>query len=245
MQNTIFTLITASLLCLATFSGCDKQSISKQYERLPELPQEIAATLDAKRMATKIPVSDPTPIKDPTITTAPCCSITDTMELQVRYPYTKCGPLRDFIVAPLADRVGLLGCGSCSSGTSSSASSGAPGGPAPSVADLKAFKLTRFNGQTVLDQHVCVTSSGPWKATLTIERRCNGYMPFNTLVINALGDAVQQSWSGGTEKHPPSIQLVSCRELSTSRSQCGGLSTCECPSFNCPATSPCNCTLPW
>ena len=237
MQNTIFTLITATVVCLTTFAGCDKQTLTKQYERLPELPQAIATTLDAKRMATKIPISDPTPIKDPTITTAPCCSITDDMELMVRYPYTKCGPLRDFIVAPMADRIVMLG--------RTSLSSNARDGLAPNIGDLKAFKLTTFNGQTVLDQHVCVTSSGPWKATLTIERRCNGYMPFNTLVINAFGDVVQQSWSGGTDKHPPSIQLVSCRELSTSRSQCGNLSTCDCRSSTCPATSPCNCTLPW
>ena len=237
MQNTIFTLITASILCLATFSGCDKQSLSKQYERLPELPLEIAGTLDAKRMATKIPVSDPTPIKDPTITTAPCCSITDRMELQVRYPYTKCGPLRDFIFAPMADRIVMLG--------RTSLSSNAPEAQAPNIADLKAFKLTTFQSRPVLDQHVCVTSSGPWKATLTIERRCNGYAPFNTLVIDAFGDPVLLGWSGGTANHPPAVQLVSCRELSTSGSQCGGLSNCECPSSTCPATSPCNCTLPW
>lgn len=237
MQNTIFTLITATMVCLTTFAGCDKQTLTKQYERLPELPQAIATTLDAKRMATKIPVPDFTPIKDPTITTAPCCSITDRMELLVRYPYTKCGPLRDFIVAPMADRVVMLG--------RTSLSSNARGIQGGNVGDLKAFKLTTLNGQTVLDQHVCVKSSGPWKATLTIERRCNGYMPINSLLIDAFGDPVPLGWSGGTQNHPPEVQLVSCRTLGTSGSQCGALSSCPCTNWTCPPTDSCPCNLQW
>ena len=237
MQNTFFTLITASFLFAVTFQACDKKTITQQYEKLPELPAELAATLDPKTKSTKIPVFDPTPVEDPGVAAAPCCSSTDWMEVQVRYPHTKCGPLRDFIVPPLS--------GVVSTAMRASVAANAGPGQSGTVGDIRAFKLSTFQGQTVLDQHVCFNSSGPWSATLSIERRCVGYQPINSLAINAFGDLVLLTWPDGPQNRPPQLQSVSCRLLSISRSQCGRLSSCDCTSSTCKPPDPCNCNLGW
>ena len=165
---------------------------------------------------------------------APCCDIKRTKSLRVTFPYTKCGPLRDFIVAPIADSVFLDGGHATGQGVAK--------GPEP--ARFKAYKLNKLKGGNILDQPVCVTSQGPWNATLIERRACSNYTPHNSLLIDAFGDLLSFEWNGGVELHPPNVGLVSCRRVATTRFLCpGSLSTCDCPSTFCPATDPCDCGL--
>jgi len=210
MKNRICTLIMAYIVCLLLLGSCRQKSAANDVDRLPDLPQDLVATLDPKTMATRIPVSNPEPVRQPGAVLAPCCASTDTMTLKVNFSYTKCGPLRDFIVAPFEPAV-------------------------------KAFKLRSFNG-TILNQQVCFTSQGPWNAKFIEERHCNGFTPQDTLLISAFGDLVSFVWSGGTPNHPQSVQLVSCREVGTTRFNCG-ISTCDCQSSSCPPSQPCDCGL--
>src|SRR5689334_19598018 len=78
----------------------------------------------------------------------PCCNIEIKSSLKVTYPHTKCGPLRDFIMVPLADSV--------LSDVERAIGQSVPRRKYP--AGFLANKLTTL-GKTVLDQQVCVTSS--------------------------------------------------------------------------------------
>jgi hypothetical protein len=217
--NILLLLILAQLA--ATLLGCRPQSAEDYAERLPDLPSDLAATLDPATMATRIPASFPPPVKAPA-PLAPCCGSTDRKTLRVTFKYTKCGRLRDFIVAPLADAILFRS------------------GPETT----QAYRLRKLNG-TAFDQHICVTSKGPWNATLTEQRNCVGYTPVQNLMITAYGDPVLFVWNGSVADHPPEVGLVSCRQVDKTQFQCGGLSDCSCPSSSCPASQPCACTLPW
>ncbi len=231
MKNKVFTLITVGVLFLFGFGSCrQSNSTTTDVDRLPELPADIAATIDPQTMATKTAFSNPAPVRMPDVSLAPCCGSTDTRAVRVKFAYTKCGPLRDFIVAPFGNLNTL-------------ASARGPNQPAEHP-DLKVFKLTQFNGKTILDQQVCVTSQGPWSGMLTEDRHCVGYTPQQSLVISTSGGPVTFNWSGGVENHPPQVKFVSCRELGTSMYQCNALSTCECISSTCPASQPCSCGIP-
>lgn len=229
MKNIISTLIIFGTLSLILFDGCGKNKTTNEYDRLPDLPPDLAATLDPDTMATKITVSTPEPVQSPGVALAQCCGSSEGMTLKVKFPYTKCGPLRDFIVGPIGDVKSL-----------------AASGPGQSEAhpDFKVYKLTQFNAKTVLDQVVCVTSQGPWDATLTEDRHCNGYSPIRTLTISPYGDLISFVWNTSNGTHPESVTLVSCRQMNTSRFHCGGLSNCDCRSSTCPADQPCECNLP-
>jgi hypothetical protein len=204
--------------------------MSDYVARLPDLPQNIADTLDPKTMATRISADHPAPVKEPIAPLAPCCGSTDTKSLKVNFAYTKCAPLEDFIVARSENLVFF-----------EAGQGGGPSGPRP--ASFKAYKLRELNKRTVFDKVVCVTSEGPWNAMLTEERFCNGYIPHRTLIINAFGNLVQFVWNGGIENHPPQVQLVSCRQVSLIRYPCGGISDCTCDSSVCPQEQPCDCSL--
>ena len=163
---------------------------------------------------------------------APCCDMTDLKSLKVTFPYTKCGPLRDFI-APITDFIYLVG----GDGAGQSVAKGT---------ESARFIANQRNTlpKTILDQQVCMTSRGPWNATLIETRACSGYGPTQSLVIDAFGDKVSFDWQGGVELHPPNVGLVSCRQVHTLRFPCsGGLSTCDCQSYFCPATETCTCNL--
>jgi hypothetical protein len=220
----------ASLAVLLS-SGCRQRNLETFVATLPELPQDIAATLDPRTSATRLPALQPPPEKPARVVLAACCGSTDTKTLKVNFTYTKCGPLRDFILVPLGDLV--------------SVEARTVGGPGKGTAadGTRVFRKGELNRGSVLDTIVCITSSGPWNATLIEERYCNGYSPRDTLLINAWGDALSFVWNGGPSNHPTNVGLVSCREVGLVRYRCGGLSTCPCDSAPCPADQPCDCGL--
>lgn len=161
-----------------------------------------------------------------------CCASTNTKSLRVTFPHTKCAPLRDFILATNGDTVFK----DVARSTRQSIAQGS---------ESVRFSSGEFNtvGETVFDQRVCMTSRGPWNATLTETRSCSDSTPVQSLVINAYGDQMSFVWQGGVELHPPSVGLVSCRQDHQIQTPCGGLSTCECISTFCPPTAPCDCGL--
>lgn len=235
MKNRISALAVSALLSsLLLVGSCRRPGINEYVEKLPDLPPDIAATLDAKTLATKISASFPPPEKEPGTALAPCCGRKDVKSLKVRFPYTKCGPLRDFIVGPIPTVAIDTGQGG-----------GPSGGQGPGQANFKVYRLKRSSPKTVLDQIVCVTSDGPWNATLTEDRFCVGYTPHQTLTINAFGDTVLFVWNGGVQNHPPQVALVSCRQIAVTEFPCGGISDCQCISSTCPPEQPCECSLPW
>jgi hypothetical protein len=230
--------------CAATFvllcANCRSAGIEDRIERLPTLPPDIASTLDPKTQATRIRASHLAPVRDPGFQLAPCCGSQDRKTLQVRLPLAKCAPLRDFIVASVGDRflfesapVGGTG------GTGGTRGVGEPG------SNVRVYKRNTVNRMSVLDTIVCVTSDGPWNATLTEDRNCIGYMPQDTLMISAWGNLFPFFWNGGVNNHPPEIQLVSCREIGLFRYPCGSISSCDCSSTLCPANQPCDCSAQW
>ncbi len=225
-----FAFIFAGLFLLF-LGSCRKQTSLPDYvENLPDLPQKIADSLDPKTFATRIPANYPVPVKESQAILAPCCGSKDTKSLKVNFSHTKCGPLRDFIVAPV---VGAL---------FSDAGRGG-GSPSPRPGSFTAYKLRALNGRTLPNTMICMTMDGPWEATLIEDRYCNGYSPQDTLIINAFGDIVQLAWNGGIQNHPPEVQVVSCREVFLHRYNCGQLSACTCDSSSCPPEQPCDCNL--
>ena len=229
-KKTSVVVLTCAALSLLLLASCKKPGIEDFAAKLAELPKDLDATLDPKTLATKVSTSYPQPEKEPGTAAAPCCGSTDTKSVKVKYTYTKCGPLRDFIVAKFGDLVfvelerrGAGGQGAVPSG-------------------VKAYRRGELNRTSVLDTIVCFTSDGPWNATLIENRHCVGYTPQDTLIISAFGDVVSFVWNGGPANHPPAVQLVSCRRVGVTRFPCGGLSDCSCVSDPpCPADQPCDC----
>ena len=225
---------TCAAMFLLLFGNCRQPGLEESVAKLPELPKDLDATLDPKTLATKVSISYPAPEKAAATPRAPCCGSTDRKTLKVKFAYTKCGPLRDFIIARLG---GVLLLESEQRGGSAGAGQGA------GLRGFKAYRRGELNRTSVLDTTVCVNSEGPWDATLTEERHCIGYTPQDTLIINAFGDVIPFVWNGGPPNHPPSVQLVSCREVGLISFPCGGPSDCPCVSSPCPADQPCPCGL--
>jgi hypothetical protein len=225
MKSSVF-FIGALAVCLALCLGSCKNNPAPQneVEKLPELPSELASTLDPDTMATRTPAANPAPTKSPTVILAPCCSSTETKTLQVKFTYTKC-------VFPQLELLTL------SSGPSVSDPAKNQGTRA-----VRSFKLTSLNGKRLLDLRFCTTSEGPWNATFIEERKCSPITPQDTLVINAFDDQIIFQWTGGTENHPASVSLVSCKEIGTTRFNCG-ISTCDCTGSACQPNQACPCTL--
>jgi hypothetical protein len=226
--------------CQAPGSGAGADArLADRLEKLPTLPADIAATLDPKTNATKTAGPPPAPVKATgPLPHAPCCSIKDQKSLKVKVALTKCGPLRDFIVAPVSDLVMARESGG----------GGAPGGPAGALGsggNIRAYKLNTVNRASVWDTIVCMTSDGPWDATFIEDRNCVNYAPQDSLVVSAWGSLYAYFWNGGPANHPAEVSVVSCRDLGTFRLPCGGMSTCDCTSNPCPADQPCPCDPPW
>lgn len=212
------------VVCLSMLAGttCRRPSAADYLASLPDLPPDLVSTLDPATMATRVVTTMPVPVLQTPPVAAPCCASNDVKKLQVSYAYTKCAPLRDFIVADISDVRALFRA---------------------RAESTKTYRLRELN-RTVLDNVICMTSSGPWNATLTEQRSCVGYAPVQSLVVDAYGDLVLFSWNGGTADHPADIGLVSCRQVGTTRFNCG-ISSCQCPSSSCPAADPCECGLQW
>ena len=217
--------IGALAVCLALSLGSckNKSAPQNEVENLPELPSELATTLDPDTMATK-PAPNPSPSAKPAnVILAPCCSSTETKTLQVKFTYTKC-------VLPQLELLTLSGRSVSDPGKNQG--NGA----------VRTFKLTSLNGKLLRDLRFCTTSEGPWNATFIEERKCSPLIPLDTLVINAFNDQIIFQWTGGTENHPPSVSLVSCKEIGTTKSNCG-ISNCDCKGFTCQPNQACPCAL--
>jgi hypothetical protein len=244
MKTGLSVLSAAGVVSLfALAGGCRRQSIEDRVDALPPLPASVADTLDPRTHATKIPASYPAPEKASGPVLAPCCGSSDFKTLQVRFSYTKCAPLRDFIVVRLLDAVFSDGASGAPAGAPAATP---PGGQAGGVqATVKAYRLGERNARSVWDTTVCLTSDGPWSAAFREDRSCIGYTPQDSLLITAFGDPLLFVWNGGSANHPAGIDLVSCRQVADLRSPCNPLSSCECLSTTCPADQPCSCTLQW
>lgn len=225
MKTSVF-FIGALAVCLALCLGSckDKPAPHNEVENLPELPSELASTLDPDTMATRKPAHTPSPAKPPNVILAPCCSSTETKTLQVKFTYTKCR-------LPQLELLRLSGGQSVPD-------------PAKDQGNraVKTFKLTTLNNRRLNELLFCTTSEGPWNATFIEERKCSPLTPLDTLVINAFDDQVVFQWAGGTENHPPSVSLISCKEVGTTRANCG-ISNCDCSGFTCQPNQACPCTL--
>jgi hypothetical protein len=241
-------LQVAAVLLVLFFSGCKApdsvsaadRKLADRLEKLPTLPADIEATLDPRTNATKTAGVPPEPEKLASpLAHAPCCSIRDQKQLKVRVTLTKCGPLRDFVLAPLSDLVMAR-----DSGGSGVAPSG-PNDSSKSGSTSRAYKLNTVNRTSVWDTTICVTSEGPWDATFIEERHCANYAPQDSLFVSAWGSLYGYYWNGGTTNHPPEVSVVACRDTGTFRSPCGALGTCNCTSNTCPADQPCACDPPW
>jgi hypothetical protein len=226
------TLISIGVASLLMLGACQKNTApTNDIENLPELPSDLAATIDPNTMATKTP-PNPAPGKPPNIALLPCCSSTQTMTMQVTYPYTRCATVRPDLLEQVPQLV------FAPSGTPSGSASPSPG----ATPSIRAFKLTSFNSKPLSKGVLCVTSQGPWNATLIEKRDCSPSIAQDTLIINAFGDQILFQWTGGTPNHPPSVQVVSCRDQGTLKANCGQ-SSCDCSSISCPPEQVCNCAL--
>lgn len=197
---------------------CQPKSAEDQVAALPELPPEIAATLDPDTMGTRI-VSEPPPPEPTGPVLLPCCSITETRQLKVRFRYTKCGPPLE-----LFDPEGAVL-------TQDRARSAKP----------EMHRLTAFQGRQLEFRHLCRSSDGPWNAILMEKRGCTNPTPNRTLAISAFGDVILRTW-GGPQNPPADVQVVACREESDIRAPCG-ISGCDCQSSSCSDGQECPCAL--
>jgi hypothetical protein len=213
-----------SAACLTLLSSCRQPSLEERLERLPDLPPDIASTLDPSTLATRTVLEFKAPEKLPTPpAAAPCCSSNETRTLKVNFPYTKCGPFRDLIAVDLRDLV---------------LDPGDQGGDSPRM-----YKARQIQSRTLSILHLCVSGNGPWDARLTISRACSPYVPVHQLVISAFGDAVVFNWSG-SQSPPSNVQIVSCRTAGVTRTPCG-ISNCECTSSACQPEAACDCGTQW
>jgi hypothetical protein len=208
--------LAAVPLLLLLLVSCRKESAEEWVAKLPELPPEIAATLNPETLATRVVRQIEPPEAPPKALLAPCCSSTEVRRLKVRFRYTKCVLPAHFFDLVLT----LDGSGSVK----------------PQM-----HKLSGLRGRRLTLTRFCQTSDGPWDAVLTETRACSPVTPRRTLVISALGDAVHFEW-GGSQNPPANIQVLECREESDIRSPCG-ISGCDCPSTTCSAGQQCPCPL--
>ena len=249
MSTNIPTLLQIAAMLLALFlMSCNSpdsvtsadRELADRLEKLPTLPRDIEATLDPRTNATRTTGVPPEPEKLASpLAHAPCCSIRDQKQLKVRVALTKCGPLRDFVIAPISDLVMARDSGG--SGVAPSGSNDSP----KSGGTTRVYKLDTVNRANAWDTTVCVTSDGPWDATFIEERKCANYAPQDSLFVSAWGTIHDYYWNGGTSNHPPEVSVVACRDTGTFRSPCGTLGSCNCTSNSCPADQPCTCSPPW
>ena len=183
-----------------TPAGPATAGLADRMERLPALPPDIASTLDPATQATRIRLTQLTPVRDPGAALAPCCGSKEQKTLQVRVPLTRCAPLRDFLVARLDDLVLTDAAPAGGSGGRGGVPEAGEVGAAGS--DVRLYRRGTVNRATVFDTIVCMTSSGPWTATFTEDRNCNGYMPQDSLIVSAWGQLYPYNWNGGVAEPP-------------------------------------------
>ena len=209
----------AAVPMLLILSGCQPKSPEDRVAALPELPPEIAATLDPETMATRIVSQRGRPETAPLVVPIPCCTLSETRRLTVRFRYTKCTrPLGDF------DPEGVL-------------TQDRPAGAEPAL-----HRLTELRGRKLSPIQICFTRSGPWNAVFNELRACSPPVPNRTLTISALGDAVHFEW-GGPQPAPANVQVLTCRTEGIVRDLCPGASL-ECICRNAPCTAPADCSCP-
>jgi hypothetical protein len=218
--------ILATVICLLFVCGCRTSNPGDLAEGLPDLPPEIARTIDPKTMATKAPLSSLSSILQPLGDTARCprCGSRSVDHLLVNYSYTRCGNYRDILRPPVSE-VEFR----------------------EERASLKRYKLKELNGRRFPDIQVCITSQGPWNAMLTENRSCSGSCaPTYDLTISALGNVISFYWANGIDNHPPDVYPVSCRIVSRTRTQCGMSGQC-CSPGECygECSQNCECGVPW
>jgi hypothetical protein len=204
-------------------AACEEQSAKDFVENLPPLPPEIVSTLDPATMATKTAHSFSPPETAAGAAQASCCSITDQRSLKVNFPHTKC------------TLIGIIGVTDLALFRSNQQTDNPD----------KLYRLEQLAGARLRGPYLCVTSQGPWNASLAEIRACQNYAPRQELTISAHDELIQFVWNGGVENHPPEVKLVSCRHDATVRFACNPLSNCGCSSTACPASDPCECNLPW
>ena len=208
---------------LALFlAHCRPKSVEDRIAALPELPAEIADTLDPETLATRIVANPslPATATAPAAAPIPCCTVSEKRHLTVRFRYTKCtAPVGDF------DPEGVL-------------TEGGLGGARPTL-----HRLTELRGRTLSPVRFCFTRSGPWNAVFTELRACSPATPHRTLAIAALGDVVHYEWAG-LQPAPANVLVLSCRTEGIERSLCPGASLdCKCLSAPCTAPAACSCPL--
>lgn len=98
----------------------------------------------------------------PRLSVGACCGSQERKTYQVRLPLTKCGPLRDFIVASIG-----AGFSSIDPGRRTGRNGRDPRGGGGPGSNVRIYKRNTVNRMSVLDTIVCVTSDGLWNATLT------------------------------------------------------------------------------
>jgi hypothetical protein len=228
MKNTLrIACRPAAVLCLLFLlflSGCRPRNVDEYVAELPELPPDVAATLDANTLTTPTGTEfkSPEPLPVPPVA-APCCSSSETRRLKVNFPYTKCGSPGDIF------------------GAQFDLASAALKRSDSSDAKPKLYKLAEFRGKTLPRINICISSQGPWDAVLTETRACSPYTPVYSLTFSAFGDAVVFNWTG-SQSPPANVQVVSCRTLGTIRTPCG-ISSCTCTSEPCTVDASCQCSL--
>ncbi|HEY1252219.1 MAG TPA: hypothetical protein VGH97_13625, partial [Thermoanaerobaculia bacterium] len=199
--------------------------------------------------ATKTSGPPAAPVKSPEpLPLAPCCSIKDQKELKVNTTLTVCGPLWNFVLAPIGNLVMAREIGGSGDGGGAPGGGGVAGPAAGTVASRGNVRLYKLNSTVdrarIWDQWVCLTSTGPFDATFIEDHYCAGYGSQDSLFISAWGQIFAYYWSGGAANHPAGITVTSCNDDGTFRLPCGGLSDCNCMSSPC-MNPPCVCTAPW
>lgn len=247
-------MILCAVLLLLLLTGCastapsptSDAAIADRLEKLPTLPADVAKTLDPKTHATKTSGPPAAPVKSPEpLPLAPCCSIKDQKELKVNVPLTVCGPLWNFVLAPIGDLVMARDVPGAGGGGGGAVPGGPAGGTRAPASNVRLYKLNDTVERARLwDQWVCVTGNGPWDATFIENHYCAGYGSQDSLFVSAWGSLFQWNWSGGVANHPPEVTVVSCNDDGTFRLPCGGLGSCDCTSSPC-MNPPCPCPAPW
>ena len=249
----ILTAAAVAVLLVILSSGCKgpgsgaaaDAALADRLEKLPQLPPDLAATLDPKTNATKTTGGPPEPEKlTAPLPMAPCCSIKDQKQLQVRVKLTKCGPLKDLVLADLSNLLLARAMTGGGGGGSPVTPGGGPAGTTETTGNVRFYKLEAVNRASVWETRICTSSEGPWDATFIEERHCNNYAPVDSLYVTAFGEIRGFFWNGGVQNHPADVSVLSCNEIGTTRFQCG-ISNCDCTSSNCPPGQQCPCQPPW
>lgn len=221
--------LLSALVALGACRPSPEEELRTFVEALPELPAEVAATLDTATMATMRPaLVMPTEQQRQQYDTvaaafAPCCQINVRRELMVEYEITSCRN-------PYAIDFGDL----------STLAVFRSGKAAPNA---RHAKLTSLRGAKFIKPFWCTTSLGPWPAILDDEIPCQVGHWYSLTVFGPDGPITFPRWQGGEELLPAGIRVVDCKRLYTQRLSCGGIGNCNCTSSACNPPQDCTCPL--